>query len=140
MKTILVGYDGSQEAQKALETASELARCFGARLYILTVVPELFLPDIDIGAEVGLKLEEEMEQAARSQLEAVAAKIREKGLDFETLLEKGRPARVILEKAKEKGVDTIILGSRGTGLTKALLGSVSYKVAHHADCSVVLVR
>ncbi|WP_456431591.1 universal stress protein [Thermosulfuriphilus sp.] len=140
MKKILVGYDESQEAKKALSMAADMARCFGAELIVLTVVPEFFMPDIDFGTDVGLKLEEEMERTARAALAKVEEDLKAKGLSYELLVEKGRPARVILENAKERGVDIIVLGSRGSGLTKALLGSVSYKVAHHANCSVVLVR
>ncbi len=53
----------------------------------------------------------------------------------------GDYADEILEAAREHKVDIIVIGSRGLGILKStLLGSVSQKVLHHADCSVVIVR
>ena len=58
-----------------------------------------------------------------------------------TMQEQGNAAEKISEIANNKGVDTIVLGSRGLSTAKEfLLGSVSHKVSHHAKCSVVIVR
>ena len=54
---------------------------------------------------------------------------------------KGTPEEVILNYAKEKGVDLIVMGTRGLGgFKKLLLGSVSNGVVSHAPCSVLIVR
>ena len=59
----------------------------------------------------------------------------------QTLLEDGDPADTILRLAKSLHVDTIVLGSRGLGNVKGLLmGSVSHKVAHLAECTCVTVK
>jgi nucleotide-binding universal stress UspA family protein len=58
-----------------------------------------------------------------------------------SLLEDGDPAGTILRLAKELDVDMVILGSRGLGDVKGLLlGSVSHKVAHLAECTCVTVK
>ena len=57
------------------------------------------------------------------------------------LLEAGDPAKTILRVAKDLGVGMIVMGSRGLGDAKGLLlGSVSHKVAHLADCTCVTVK
>jgi len=54
--------------------------------------------------------------------------------------EEGNAAEKILEIANNKGVDTIVVESRGLSTAKEfLLGSVSHKISHHAKCSVVIV-
>jgi nucleotide-binding universal stress UspA family protein len=58
-----------------------------------------------------------------------------------TLLAGGDPADAILEAAKREKADTIVLGSRGLGDFKGLvLGSVSHKVAAHAECTCITVK
>jgi len=53
----------------------------------------------------------------------------------------GSPQRVLIEKAAEWGADLIVVGSHGYGFwSRALLGSVSNSVVHHAPCSVLVVR
>ena len=53
----------------------------------------------------------------------------------------GSPQRVLIEKAAEWGADLIVTGSHGYGFwSRALLGSVSNSVVHHAPCSVLVVR
>ncbi|MBN8413516.1 MULTISPECIES: universal stress protein [Halomonas] len=57
------------------------------------------------------------------------------------LLRHGSPGQVILDAAREHGVDAIVMGHRGMGKFKALIeGSVSRKVSHHARCRVVTVH
>jgi len=70
------------------------------------------------------------------------ARAREKGVQqVRTLLEDGDPAGTILRLAKGLNVDMIVLGSRGLGEVKGLLlGSVSHKVAHLAECTCVAVK
>lgn len=53
----------------------------------------------------------------------------------------GSPSQVIVEEAEKWGADLIIVGSHGYGFwQRALLGSVSNAVVHHAPCSVLVVR
>jgi nucleotide-binding universal stress UspA family protein len=73
---------------------------------------------------------------ARAAEEAGAA-----GLVTETYAEEGDPAHVLIDVAQQQGADLIVVGARGlTGLERFLLGSVSSKLAHHAPCSVTIVR
>ena len=70
------------------------------------------------------------------------ARCTEKGAkNIKTSVRKGDYADEILQAAEEFKVDMIVIGSRGLGILKStVLGSVSQKVLHHADCSVAAVR
>jgi nucleotide-binding universal stress UspA family protein len=53
----------------------------------------------------------------------------------------GRPYEAIIETAREKGVDLIVMGSHGrTGMERLLMGSVTERVVGHADCAVLIVK
>ena len=74
-------------------------------------------------------------------LETGAGKLKEQGVDVETLAREGDPADAILDVAEEKNADLIVVGNKGmTGAKRFLLGSVPNKVSHHAPCSVMIIR
>ncbi|WP_394352545.1 universal stress protein [Candidatus Nitrosotalea sp. FS] len=59
----------------------------------------------------------------------------------ETLLKIGDYSQVIIDTANKNDYDLIMMGSRGMSVFKELLvGSVSFKVMHHAKCPVMVVR
>jgi nucleotide-binding universal stress UspA family protein len=63
------------------------------------------------------------------------------GIQVETLLKVGDHAQVLIETANEGDYELIMMGSRGLSPFKELLlGSVSFKVMHHARCPVMVVR
>mgnify|MGYP006287921577 CR=1 FL=1 len=89
-------------------------------------------------------------EAPRELLEDIAGKLleraertaREHGVDrVETAWCAGDPARAILDQARERGADMIVMGSRGLGdLAGLVTGSVSHKVSHVFDGTVVTVK
>ena len=84
--------------------------------------------------------ESEAEAAVTSALESLnAAGVRAHGEVRDTLF--GHAAREIIEEARERGADVIVLGSRGRGdLAGLVLGSTAHKVIHLADRPVLVVR
>jgi nucleotide-binding universal stress UspA family protein len=59
----------------------------------------------------------------------------------ELILAEGRPAEEILKQVRERAIDLVVLGSRGSGsLKRLLLGSTSEQVLREAPCSVLIVR
>ena len=90
---------------------------------------------------------EEMEGAVRDSAKAALQKAVSKLKSMKTALAitseviQGPPREVIVDEAEKRGVDLIVMGSRGLGAwTRLLLGSVSNAVVHHAKCSVEVVR
>ena len=137
-KKILLAYDGSQGAERALAAAIELAKLHGAELTALAVQERLprFSGTID---EVQEEKEFANQQSGRL-LDGAQAQSRAAGVKLQTLMRPGHPAQTILEVAKEGPFDLIIVGHSGLSGVWALLGTTAEKVSRHAPCSVLIVR
>ena len=92
---------------------------------------------------------DEMQQFLREEAKKFVEQAETKGrslfpgglLNLTAVALDGSPQRIIVETAQEWGADLIVVGSHGYGLwSRALLGSVSNSVVHHAPCSVLVVR
>ncbi|MBZ9560058.1 MULTISPECIES: universal stress protein [unclassified Modicisalibacter] len=144
-KTIMVPVDGSEQAKLALEVACKLAANDQAKLHILHIPERLAHDNVLVWGVGAVNLEapeEEVERAGHEMLEAAKQAAAEHGAtDVEGSVHQGDPARVILERAKSLGVDTIVMGSRGLSDIRGLMvGSVSHKVSHAAPCHVITVH
>jgi nucleotide-binding universal stress UspA family protein len=148
-KLILHPTDGSVEAKKALDYAAQLAVSTGAKLLVLYVqtrhgrdsVPPS-LEELERVEHIRLTESEVLHGAAQSLVDSTAASARKLGVkDVEAVTKEGDPARVIVDVARNRGVDTIVMGSRGLGgVSGLILGAVAYKVAHAAPCTCIIVR
>ena len=137
MKKILLAFDGSAAARKALETTAELAGWSGAAVSVLGVVP----PAIS-GTEWPEALSGwDASDAFADTIDAARRHLAERGVRAEALEVAGDPAHTIEQLADSSGCDTIVVGSRGHGAVRRLLeGSVSSHVATHAHETVLVVR
>jgi nucleotide-binding universal stress UspA family protein len=142
LSKILVGVDGSQPSKKALEYASNLASKYGSELYVVNTTEE-FGDSVHVQRlEKHDNYVNEVRRHSKALLNQCELRAKELGVTkIYTMQEEGNAAEKILEIANNKGVDTIVVGSRGLSTAKEfLLGSVSHKLSHHAKCSVVIVR
>ncbi len=133
MQKILVAYDGGEPARRALEMAAELARKFGAKVGVVSVIP------VHAG-RVPVDPWDDREVHASELAEARQILL---GLGIEPVLYEpaGVPALTIEKVAEEGGYDMVVLGSRGLGIvSRALQGSVSEHVATHSHATVVIAR
>lgn len=127
VRVVAVGYDLSDESEVALGLAADLAGAAGGTLRILTAD--------DSGAAV---LEDAREHLRRTVMERRDSLPSELRADGQVVL-RGEPTRVLLDEL-DKGVDLMVMGSRGYGpLGRALLGSVAAHVVRRAPCPVVIV-
>lgn len=137
---ILVAVDGSACADNAFESASELARSLGSKLYAVCVAntPSMF----GVDKETVRALEGQLQIEARLTLSRYDTLAKSKyGVEIETILAKGNPSRVIAETANEKNIDLIVIGTRGlSGIKDLFLGSVSHDVVRSAKQPVFVVR
>jgi len=137
MKTIVVGYDGGEPAQRALTRAAELASAFGAGLVVTSVAPVLSGTAHGGGTVDPTdppEAHQRMLEEARSLLEG-----RGLGADFQAAL--GDPADGILDVAESRSADLIVVGTREPNLLLRLLGqSVSESVQRRAHCDVLIVH
>jgi nucleotide-binding universal stress UspA family protein len=137
---ILVAVDGSTYADNAFESAAELAKKFGSKLYAICVVHTPSMPGVD--KETMRALTGQLQIEARLTLSRYHTLARSKyGIEIETILALGYPSRIIVDTAKAKDVDLIVVGSRGlSGIKGLLLGSVSHYVVRNAKGPVLVVR
>ncbi len=146
IKTMLVAVDGSAHARKAVKLASEIAAKCTARLIVVNVIKTTELPESLREFADLQNLEGPPAAALRRAAERVIdeARTRARGAgvsDLRTKLLKGSPARMIVEYARKKNVDMIVMGSRGLGDVEGmLLGSVSRSVCMLADCPCLTVK
>jgi nucleotide-binding universal stress UspA family protein len=136
MAKVLVGFDGSEHGQRALERALEYARN-GAELHVLNVV--------DVPAQTGGHASEPADSddvaEVASELADAERLVAEHGVEAELSRGFGKPAEAIVDEASRIGADLIIVGTRGRGsVSSVLLGSVSTRVVQHAPCDVLVVR
>jgi len=138
-RKILLAYDGSEGANRALEVGVELARIHGAELWALAVQERLprFSGTIDeVQEEKEFANQQYGELLAQARTQAQAA-----GVDLKTLMRAGHPAQTIISAAKEGNFDLILVGHTGlSGVWAAFLGTTAEKVSRHAPCSVLIVR
>jgi nucleotide-binding universal stress UspA family protein len=164
MKTIVVGYDGGDAAERALRRATEIAEAFSARLVIVSVsawahapapvspleptgepVPPMVAGPVAPGGMVPLPepapAAPEPEELARRQLERARMSLAGHKLETEYVVELGDPAERLLEIAHQRDADLIVVGSREHGFLERLLGrSVDEAVARRSDRDVLLVH
>jgi nucleotide-binding universal stress UspA family protein len=137
MKTIVLGYDDSESAVRALRRAGELADAFDAYVVAVSAAPAL----APAGRGIGPIDPTDPPELHRAQLAHARAVLDELNIAAEYDVGLGDAAEVILAAAEEHDADMIVVGTREPGLIARLLGlSVSEKVQRQAHCDVVIVH
>lgn len=143
LQRIVVGFDGSENSERALEVAAGMLAP-GGMVHVVTasdpaerqrmqrvldMVPDEFRNGLDL------------DTVAEEHLLAAAELLRDAGVGHVTHLADGDAAEAVLEVADEVDADLVVVGSRGLRRgTRFLRGSVSSKVASHARCSFLVVH
>jgi nucleotide-binding universal stress UspA family protein len=135
MKTIVVGYDETEPAKRALERAAELASAFGAKIIVTSVARMI------VGKGIGPLDPVDPPELHREELSHAAAFLAERGLEGEYEVALGDPPNEIVELAERRGADLIVVGTHEPNLLARLLGqSVSGAVQRKAHCDVLIVH
>lgn len=138
-KKILLAYDGSEGAQKALDGGIELAKIHHAELWSLTVQEGLpkYGGTIDEVQEEKRVADEHYDKI----VDQIRVKAQESAIEIKIMRPFGHPAQTIVEVAREGKYDLILVGHTGvSGVWAAFLGTTAEKVSRHAPCSVLIVR
>ena len=146
MDTILVGFDGSDSAERALARAADLAEALGARLVVTSVaVLPVAAPGIEAAlptavAHAAARSVDELEVAER-HLERARALLAARRAEAEFVAELGAPAERIVELAEDRRADLIVVGTSDPGFLERLLaGSVSEDVSRRTLRDVMIVH
>lgn len=138
---ILVGYDGSENSDRALNRAIELAKQSKAELRIVVAADTM-----SYAAYAGVGWYKQFNERTKANAESLAGSALEaakRGGVKEVYAsdEEGQPADMILTLSMEYKSDLVVVGRRGMrGLERFLLGSVSTAVINHAKCDVLVVK
>lgn len=134
---ILLAVDTSEHSRRAVAAAEELARSMGGEVHVLHVRE---LVSMGRGGLQDLDLTED----ERNVAEDVCRELNGNGIvaTFSRISSyHGDTGRVIVKAAEERSADLIVVGSRGhSEIPSILLGSVTNKVMHLAECPVLIVR
>jgi nucleotide-binding universal stress UspA family protein len=133
--TLVVGYDGSDEAQAALATAVERAGANGTVVAVHATTPVsswLGAPYYDTAVE-------KRQLAGRAILDEVRQHTRAARARIELELLDGSAANALMRVAAARDADAIVVGSRGLGRVRSAVGSVSRAVLQAADRPVLVV-
>jgi nucleotide-binding universal stress UspA family protein len=135
-RSILLCYDDSAEANRALERVAELAASVWSRVTVVSVVE----PTFQTGPFSGVV--DPVEAKAHTRvLEKALWALSDRGIEAATLNLTGAPADSIVDAARETGADLVVVGSRQRSVVRRLLfGSVSVEVVADAPCDVLVVR
>jgi nucleotide-binding universal stress UspA family protein len=147
VKTIVVGYDGSDAAKRALQRAAEFAERFGAALVVTSVAEPVAISGDAVmpGDAVGLAAPAilpipDREEATRELHEAQKA-LETRNLEVEYIAAVGDAAEGIIDAAEKHGADLIVIGTREPGFLDRLLGGdVSEAVSRRAHRDVLIVH
>jgi nucleotide-binding universal stress UspA family protein len=135
IRKIVVGVDGTDGSNRALEWAASRAAELEAEVVAVLVVRPLgeFVMELPpLPGDVMRKLHQTLDRTWSRPLDDAGVKHR--GLVIED-----DPARGLVGAADREHADLLVLGANGHGGMGRFLGSVTYKVAHHAHCPVVIV-
>jgi len=135
-QNLLLATDGSKHSEKAAARAAAIAKSNGAQLNIVSAtdfVCELYAQAPEVG--------EALIKKARKTLDTSKKHADLEGLKTECFVREGEAYKAIIDLAKEKGAQMIVIGSHGkTGLKRLLMGSVVEKVIGHSHCPVLVVK
>ncbi|WP_191566426.1 universal stress protein [Metabacillus idriensis] len=134
---ILLASDGSNHALRATEEAIILAKASNAKVIIAYVV------DFDQSKSDVLHNSDtnDIDLKRKKQLHRTETMLIDADVLHEIVILHGEPGPSLVEYANEQPVELVVIGSRGLNkMQEMVLGSVSYKVAKHVKCPVLIVK
>lgn len=139
--TVVIGVDGSEGSQRAASHGVAIARHWGAKVKLVTVVRT---PEGWWGIGGAPPSPEALASALIEGQQQVLAEMEDsldlEGLDYETVEELGDPSTQIIAVCESSEADLLVIGRRGAGLAeRVLLGSTADRLTHLADCPVLVV-
>jgi nucleotide-binding universal stress UspA family protein len=141
IETVVVGIDGSEGSKRAAEHGVAIARHWGAKLKLVTVVRT---PEGWWGIGGAPPSPESLSTALVEGQQRILSEFEEnlnlEGVEYETVEELGDPVSRLLAVAETSQADMVVIGRRGAGLAeRVILGSTADRLTHLAPCPVLVV-
>jgi len=143
VETAVVGFDGSECSQRALDAACAVVSDAGT-VHVVTAYSapsnrEILEAYASVPAEFTAQID--LVDRQRSQLAQAGEYVARSGATVKEHLVDDDPAAAILQVAEDVGAEMIVVGSRGMGrLSQVLRGSVSTKIAHHSPVNYMVIH
>jgi nucleotide-binding universal stress UspA family protein len=138
---IVVGLDGSSNAEKALVWTIALARVLGAEVIPVYALERPFVAYYPLAVAPPVELLQGWQEEVRNIVEDEWCRpLKESGLPYRPVVEEGRPATVIAQVAEREGAGLVVVGRRGRGMVaRLMLGSVSHELTTNCTVPVTVV-
>jgi nucleotide-binding universal stress UspA family protein len=141
---ILLGLDDSPHAEITVRAVLGMCWPLRSRVTVLSCAPPQAQPASEIPkppASFHARLQEEIARTRQYLVDCAERRLRACGLEVEIEVALGDPRLVLVDAARERKVDLLVVGSHGrTGVSKLLMGSVATHVVTHAPCTVMVVK
>jgi len=140
IKKVMIATDGSENTEKAVITAVEIAKYMEAKLYAVHVVPQIQAP-VAKGGGLAKVREEHIKSDGEKAIDHVEELAKKNGIDVEKKVLSGNPADEIIQFSQNNAVDLIVMGRFGkSGVKRFLIGGVSDKVVRGSNVEVLIAR
>jgi nucleotide-binding universal stress UspA family protein len=130
---IVVGTDGTKNAERAVDRAGAIARAFGETVHVVSAYSDDRTPLVGAGRQSD-------RAHAQQHVDRAQERLAKQGVESEAHLSNREAGRALVAIADEQRAQMIVVGNRGMTGPKRVLGSVPNHVAHHAHCDVVIVH
>lgn len=127
---IVVGTDGSERAERAVDRAGVIARALGTTVHVVSGYSVYLAPAVEPGGERAL---------AEKSVERAQQRLTNLDVETEGHVRPREAGQALLQIAEEQGAQMIVVGNRGMTGARRVLGSVPNHVSHHARCDVLIV-
>jgi nucleotide-binding universal stress UspA family protein len=141
-QSIVVGTDGSQTAEQAVEKAGELARALGAVVHVVSSCrppSSVWMAAAGGVAVADVTADEATHERAEQTVERARTRLAQLGVEARTHVCQGDPADALNTIADAEDAQMIVVGNRGMSGARRVLGSVPNRVSHTAHCAVLIV-
>ena len=142
-RKIMVATDGSELVRKAVDSAIEIAKLSGAKLYAVHVITLGAYYPITTSRDAEWK--KEMKEQLITESKEATAYVENAGrvanVEVESVILEGSPAEELVDFAEKNDIDLIVMGTQGkTGILRFLIGSVAENVVRYSKKTVLVVR
>lgn len=143
IKKIVVGVDGSDHSEAAIDWAARMAKGMGSEVIaVFAISPPVYFDVGSMSTVPPLQFDPAWRAEMKKEFERDWCKdLRKAGVKYRTVFEDGHPSRVITQVADRVNADLIVVGRRGRGgVAELVLGSVSHQLVLHSKRPVLVIE